>query len=307
LLGNTKKKLPKHIGSESIMKTNAGLSHPELINNYERECAFTLTELLVVMATLAILAAVMLPALAKSGDNGMRTVCLNNLRQLGTALNMYASENQDIMPWVNWGQDPSPPCPPGWLYAGNPNTPVNLNTGNLASDTANWSTNRVANLKTGVYWQYIQNPDAFMCPVDAAMDVGTALWEQRNNKLSSYVMNGASAYFPANNMNNLVGYKTCKTSQVWSPSCIIQWEPAENSGAGNGYNDGANYPTSSEGPSIALHGTGGNVLTVGGSARVMSFAGLLAEMNHPLKGVATQGKGLFWWNPITRDGHGQLY
>ena len=87
-----------------------------------RERAFTLTDLLVVMATLAILAALILPALAKSGDNGARTVCLNNLRQLGMALNMYAGENQDTMPWPNWGNDPlSAGCPAGWLYAGNPN------------------------------------------------------------------------------------------------------------------------------------------------------------------------------------------
>ena len=54
----------------------------------------------------------------------------------------------------------------------NPNTPNNLNTGNTAADTSNWSTGRVANLKTGVYWQYLQNPDVFMCPVDAAANVG---------------------------------------------------------------------------------------------------------------------------------------
>ena len=286
------------------MKTNANLSHPPFKDTCGRERAFTFTDLLVVMATLAILAALILPALARSGDNGMRTVCLNNLRQMGMALNMYVGENQDTMPWVNWGSDN--PAPAGWLYHPTANMPNNLQQG-LISDTANWPTGRVDNLKTGVYWQYLQNPDVFMCPVDAAANVGTATWDVRNNKLSTYVMNGASAFFPALSPANMYGYRTCKMSQIWSPSCIIQWEPAGNSGAGNGYNDGANYPTSSEGPSIALHGTGGNVLTVGGSARVMSLTEITAEMNHPLKGVAIQGKGLFWWNPITRDGHGQLY
>ena len=104
------------------------------------------------MATLAILAAVILPALAKSGDNGARMVCLNNLRQLGTALNMYTGENQDYLPWPNWGNDNTAPA--GWLYHPDPNTPNNLYTG-LA--TANWPTGRVANLQTGVYWQYLQD------------------------------------------------------------------------------------------------------------------------------------------------------
>ena len=103
------------------MTTDADPFHHGFKNNCARERAFTLTNLLVVLATLAILAALILPALAKSGDNGMRMVCLNNLRQMGMALNMYAGENQDTMPWVNWGNDSSPPCPRGWLYGGNPN------------------------------------------------------------------------------------------------------------------------------------------------------------------------------------------
>ncbi len=94
-------------------QTNAGLE-----NDCERNRAFTLTELLVVLATLALLAAVVLPALAKSGDNSARTVCLNNLRQMGTALNLYTGENQDYLPWPNWGNDASPPYPAGWAYAG---------------------------------------------------------------------------------------------------------------------------------------------------------------------------------------------
>jgi type II secretory pathway pseudopilin PulG len=44
------------------------------VGSEEHECAFTLTDLLVVMATLAILTAVILPALARSGDNGARVV-----------------------------------------------------------------------------------------------------------------------------------------------------------------------------------------------------------------------------------------
>ncbi len=66
------------------MTTNADKPFNSVVGNTcERERAFTLTDLLVVLATVAILAALILPALAKSGDNGMRMVCLNNLRQFG--------------------------------------------------------------------------------------------------------------------------------------------------------------------------------------------------------------------------------
>jgi hypothetical protein len=233
----------------------------------------------------------------------MRMACLNNLRQLGMAQNMYTGENQDYMPWPNWGNDASPPCPRGWLYAGNPNTPNNFSTGNPIADAANWPTGRVANLKTGIYWQYIQNPDVFMCPVDAAANVGTPIWETRNNKLSTYTMNGAATFFAPLGRPNIYGYKTCKLSQIWSPLCIIDWEPSGTSGNGFGYNDGANYPDKNEGPA-GFHSTGANILTVGGSTRFMSFADVLAEMNNPPANLPRAPKGLLWWNPNNQNGHG---
>lgn len=68
------------------------------IKRFGLPAGFTLIELLVVIAVIAILAALLLPALGRAREKGRFTTCLSNVRQVNLAIRLYADENADSLP-----------------------------------------------------------------------------------------------------------------------------------------------------------------------------------------------------------------
>jgi prepilin-type N-terminal cleavage/methylation domain-containing protein/prepilin-type processing-associated H-X9-DG protein len=161
------------------------------MNNYSKFCpgsvtmrksGFTLIELLVVIAIIAILAALLLPALARAKDRARTTTCLNNLKQLDAAWHLYVVDYNDMVVPNNSISTPSTQFVAGasW-YIGDARTDPTT-----------------TNIVNGLLYQYNRSPGIYHCPADRSTITnanGTPLPQLRNRSYNlSQSVNGYPDY-----------------------------------------------------------------------------------------------------------------
>jgi prepilin-type N-terminal cleavage/methylation domain-containing protein len=124
---------------------------------------FTLIELLVVIAIIAVLAALLLPALAKAKSKAQGIQCLNNHKQLALGWRLYAEDNVD---WITYastaGNTARPPTtdptdPDNYAWSG---AHMDSNGGNRA----NWDP--AYDMQKRPLWPYIKQQGVYKCPAD---------------------------------------------------------------------------------------------------------------------------------------------
>ncbi|MHC4546456.1 MAG: type II secretion system protein [Planctomycetota bacterium] len=148
---------------------------------YKRR-GFTLIELLVVIAIIALLMAILMPALNRARELGRRTVCGGNLKQLALAWVMYADENRGDLVLGRAGLDDGAAPPNIISWVGNVDPGANKRT-------------QIRQIQTGTLWSYAKQPKVFRCPAG-----------QVNHMLT---------YAIVDSMNG-VPRPNAKTDQVWA-------------------------------------------------------------------------------------------
>ena len=188
----------------NLRKTSKEIALPSTNRRMESVHGFTLIELLVVIAIIAILAAMLLPALSKAKVKAQGIYCLSNQKQLTLAWMMYADDHQGQLPPNNSGSMSRGGWVDGWL---------DFNVGN----TDNTNTLFLTNAKIGPYTKSI---GIYKCPGDNYPCVvrGVTLPRVRSVSMNAYCDGTPRSTSPTPGY-----YNYHKLSEIKQPAPVNLW------------------------------------------------------------------------------------
>lgn len=141
--------------------------------------AFTLTELLVVIAVIALLAALLLPVLANGRSRAHRTQCMSNLRQLTLTWVFYYDDNNDLLVANGIVPEGGNPSSKMWVQGAFVNKPDVTNDG-LVQDT-----------KFSLFARYLKDAKVYRCPSDQST---MRLMSVDRPRVRSYALNSYTGW-----------------------------------------------------------------------------------------------------------------
>ena len=179
--------------------------------------AFTLVELLVTIAIIAILASLLAPAVVRARGSGNQIFCQNNLRQLGLAWIVYAQDNNDRLAYNLGGTEIKRLVKREQYY-------------NWANSLLNWeldssNTNEFLNTHASLGSYVAANPRIFRCPSDNVLSKvqRAAGWSHRSRSYSMNAMVGNAGEFTrgGTNVNNPYYHQYLTHSEIPHPAMIF--------------------------------------------------------------------------------------